>query len=352
MLLIILANGFIGASFGHDHLHRRRSARSPSTCSTPRGSTAPATLAIVRHITLPAIRWPSRFVTIYQALSLLVSFEYIWLITDGGPFYDTTVYALYVYRRAFENGQYAYGAALSLGARRRSASSWRCCCGASSTCARCCRSRGSRCTDGDAATADRRAPRARLAARSPRGRGRGGGPRNLLLYGFPDRSARCRSSFPISGWSRSRSPAAPAASTFVLWRTLRGARAGAVRSGRSCASASRPRAGCGSRRDRARRSCTLVLLAVSDRALSAPRQLALPVEPGYRRRAQGRRRASGAQFPRSGPPSATRSLLALGADGDRGHRRHARRLLPVALRFPRPRRATSRACSSCTPSRR
>ena len=53
--------------------------------------------------------------TIYQALSLLVSFEYIWLITDGGPFYDTTVYALYVYRRAFENGQYAYGAALALG---------------------------------------------------------------------------------------------------------------------------------------------------------------------------------------------------------------------------------------------
>ena len=38
-----------------------------------------------------------------------------WLITDGGPFYDTTVYALYVYKRAFENGQYAYGAALALG---------------------------------------------------------------------------------------------------------------------------------------------------------------------------------------------------------------------------------------------
>ena len=72
-------------------------------------------LAIIRHITLPAIRWQLSFVTIYQALSLLVSFEYIWLITNGGPFFDTTVYALYVYRRAFENGQYAYGAALSLG---------------------------------------------------------------------------------------------------------------------------------------------------------------------------------------------------------------------------------------------
>ena len=52
--------------------------------------------------------------TIYQTLSLLVSFEYILLLTKGGPFYDTTVYALYVYRRAFESGQYAYGAALAL----------------------------------------------------------------------------------------------------------------------------------------------------------------------------------------------------------------------------------------------
>jgi inositol-phosphate transport system permease protein len=66
-------------------------------------------------VTLPAIRWQLSFVTLYQALSLLVSFEYIWLITNGGPFFDTTVWALYVYNRAFESGQYAYGAALSLG---------------------------------------------------------------------------------------------------------------------------------------------------------------------------------------------------------------------------------------------
>ena len=52
--------------------------------------------------------------TIHQTLSLLVSFEYILLITGGGPFYDTTVFSLYAYRRAFESGEYAYGAALSL----------------------------------------------------------------------------------------------------------------------------------------------------------------------------------------------------------------------------------------------
>ena len=71
-------------------------------------------LAQIRFITLPALRWPISFVTIYQTLSLLVSFEYILLLTRGGPFYDTTVFALYVYRRAFESGQYAYGAALAL----------------------------------------------------------------------------------------------------------------------------------------------------------------------------------------------------------------------------------------------
>lgn len=111
--LIIISNGFIGASMGMiiftsairgipEHLFH--AARVDGAGS----------LAIVRHITLPALKWPIGFITIYQTLSLLVSFEYILLLTEGGPFFDTTVYALYVYRRAFESGQYAYGAALAL----------------------------------------------------------------------------------------------------------------------------------------------------------------------------------------------------------------------------------------------
>ncbi|MEX2276415.1 MAG: sugar ABC transporter permease [Cucumibacter sp.] len=111
--LIIISNGFIGASLGMiiftsairgipDHLFH--AARVDGA----------GTFALVRHIILPALRWPISFVTIYQALSLLVSFEYILLLTKGGPFYDTTVYALYVYRRAFESGQYAYGSTLAL----------------------------------------------------------------------------------------------------------------------------------------------------------------------------------------------------------------------------------------------
>ena len=113
MLLIVLANGFIGASFGM--IIFTSAIRSiPEHLFHAARVDGAGELAIIRHVTLPAIRWQLSFVTLYQALSLLVSFEYIWLITDGGPFYDTTVWALYVYKRAFDNGQYAYGAALAL----------------------------------------------------------------------------------------------------------------------------------------------------------------------------------------------------------------------------------------------
>ena len=114
VLLIIVANGFIGASMGM--IIFTSAIRSiPEHLFFAARADGAGGLAIIRHITLPAIRWPLSFITVYQTLSLLVSFEYIWLITNGGPFFDTTVYALYVYKRAFESGQYAYGAALALG---------------------------------------------------------------------------------------------------------------------------------------------------------------------------------------------------------------------------------------------
>jgi inositol-phosphate transport system permease protein len=113
MLVVVLANGFIGASFGM--IIFTSAIRSiPEHLFHAARVDGAGGLAIVWHVTLPQIRWQLSFVSLYQALSLLVSFEYIWLITDGGPFFDTTVFALYVYKRAFESGQYAYGAALAL----------------------------------------------------------------------------------------------------------------------------------------------------------------------------------------------------------------------------------------------
>jgi inositol-phosphate transport system permease protein len=110
--LIIISNGFIGASMGMI-IFTAAIRGIPEHLFHAAAVDGAGTLAKIRFITLPALRWPISFVTIYQTLSLLVSFEYILLLTKGGPFYDTTVYALYVYRRAFESGQYAYGAALA-----------------------------------------------------------------------------------------------------------------------------------------------------------------------------------------------------------------------------------------------
>ncbi len=113
MMLIVLVNGFIGASMGM--IIFTSAIRSiPEHLFHAARADGAGGWAVMWNITLPAIRWPLSFITVYQTLSLLVSFEYIWLITDGGPFYDTTVYALYIYKRAFESGQYAYGAALAL----------------------------------------------------------------------------------------------------------------------------------------------------------------------------------------------------------------------------------------------
>jgi inositol-phosphate transport system permease protein len=111
-LVIVIVNGLIGASLGmvifssairsvpEDYI---RAARVDGASS----------LRIIRYIILPLIRWPVTFVLVYQTLALLTSYEYILLITGGGPFYDSTVYALYVFKRAIESGDYGYGAALA-----------------------------------------------------------------------------------------------------------------------------------------------------------------------------------------------------------------------------------------------
>src|SRR5438132_3068549 len=110
--LIIISNGFIGASMGMI-IFTAAIRGIPEHLFHAAAVDGAGVLAQIRFITLPALRWPISFVTIYQTLSLLVSFDYILLLTKGGPLYDTTVDALYVYRRAFESGQYGYGAALA-----------------------------------------------------------------------------------------------------------------------------------------------------------------------------------------------------------------------------------------------
>ncbi|MDQ7860020.1 MAG: sugar ABC transporter permease [Armatimonadota bacterium] len=115
--VIVLANGLVGASFGM--LIFTSAIRAiPADLFYASAVDGATTLQTVRRVVLPLLRWPIMFVTAYQTLSLLTSFEYILLLTDGGPgFYTTTVWSLHAYKLAlsqyFGNVEFGLGAAMA-----------------------------------------------------------------------------------------------------------------------------------------------------------------------------------------------------------------------------------------------
>ena len=115
MAVIVVANGLIGASLGM--IIFTSAIRSiPEHLFHAARADGAGSLAIVRHVILPALRWPISYITIYQALALLVSFEYIFLIM--GPGRSTMTMAMLSYTKSLApgtgGGQYAYGAAIAL----------------------------------------------------------------------------------------------------------------------------------------------------------------------------------------------------------------------------------------------
>lgn len=113
-MFVILVNGFVGASFGMI-LFSSAIEAIPKDLTTAARVDGASPWQIIRDITLPMLKWPLLFVVSYQTLSLLVSFEYILLLTNGGPgLYTTEVWALTSYKRAlgtyFGSNQWGYGA--------------------------------------------------------------------------------------------------------------------------------------------------------------------------------------------------------------------------------------------------
>ncbi len=112
---VILTNGFVGASFGMIIF-------TSAIESIPRDYMIAALvdgcnlLQRIRYVILPMLRWPLLFVTTYQTLSLLTSFEYILLLTEGQ--FNTEVWSLWAYQRALNNYwgnfQWGFGAALAM----------------------------------------------------------------------------------------------------------------------------------------------------------------------------------------------------------------------------------------------
>lgn len=116
-LFVILVNGFVGASFGMIIFTSAIEAI-PKDLFTAAKVDGASTWQIIRDITLPLLKWPLLFVTSYQTLSLLVSFEYILLLTQGGPgLFTTEVWALTAYKRALKTyfGSHAWGYGASWG---------------------------------------------------------------------------------------------------------------------------------------------------------------------------------------------------------------------------------------------
>ena len=113
-IFVILTNGFIGASFGMVIF-------TSAIESIPRDYMVAALVdgcslwQRIRYLILPLLRWPLLFVTTYQTLSLLTSFEQILLLTEGQ--FGTEVWSLWAYQRALSNYwgnfQWGFGAALA-----------------------------------------------------------------------------------------------------------------------------------------------------------------------------------------------------------------------------------------------
>lgn len=117
-LIVILVNGFVGTSFGMI-IFTAALKSIPNDIIWSAKVDGASTFQVIRHIELPLIKWPLLFVTAYQTLSLLTSFEYILLTTGGGPgFYTTEVWALYAYDLAFRQyggtAYFGYGASLAV----------------------------------------------------------------------------------------------------------------------------------------------------------------------------------------------------------------------------------------------
>lgn len=114
---IILINGVVGASFGMIIFASAIKAI-PQTMLMASEVDGATRWQQVRFIILPQMRWPILFVTAYQTLSLLASFEYILLSTGGGPGSATEVWAMAAFRTALNNYggnlQYGLGATFAL----------------------------------------------------------------------------------------------------------------------------------------------------------------------------------------------------------------------------------------------
>ena len=112
-IAIIVVNGFIGASFGMIIFTSAIESISKDIMNSSLVDGANI-LQRIKYIIIPQIKWPLMFVTTFQTLSLITSFEQIMILTDGA--YGTEVWSLWAYHKGLNNyfGQFQWGFAMAL----------------------------------------------------------------------------------------------------------------------------------------------------------------------------------------------------------------------------------------------
>jgi len=121
-LLLVIVNGYVGASFGMIIYTAAIKSIPPDLINAALVDGA-TDFQVVRRVIIPLLKWPILFVTAWQTLSLMASYEYILMIwgAGGGGGYagvaraaGVMVWSLYSYTKAFAEYQYGYAAAISM----------------------------------------------------------------------------------------------------------------------------------------------------------------------------------------------------------------------------------------------
>lgn len=67
----------------------------------------------LRNVTWPLLANQTMLITIMAAIATLQAFDQIYVMTHGGPFFQTETLVMFTYRVGFQQNQFGYGAAVS-----------------------------------------------------------------------------------------------------------------------------------------------------------------------------------------------------------------------------------------------
>lgn len=111
MLIVVLANGFLGVSLAM-LVFTSAIAAVPVDYTRAAEVDGASFWQVCRYVIIPLLKWPIATMTIWHLMSFINSYVYVMLITGGGPYYATEVWSLYGYHAAFRDFQYGYGSSL------------------------------------------------------------------------------------------------------------------------------------------------------------------------------------------------------------------------------------------------